>query len=314
MKITLKCFALLLFISFGYSYGQLATIKIERIPISGSEEWNAPIFSSNGKKIYFSNSSYNGIWEYSFETKQTKLITLDQGSGYGFAISQDGNQIAYRRTSYPSGSFERIQEIISLNLKTNKVTSFAKGDNLSTPTITKSGVTFSDCDQTKNLSPKISSKEISILGIENTKIALNKNGTKFLLDPFAGGSYIWPNLSPDKTKIVAYEADRGAFVCDLNGNILSTLGKRNAAVWSRDGNWLIYMDDKDDGHNILSSEIMAVSPDGKHNVSLTNTSNIAEMNPSVSPTENKIVCNSLNGEIFVIYYEDKSATNKKEAK
>jgi Tol biopolymer transport system component len=311
MKTTFKCIISLLLVSFGVSYGQLAATKIERIAITGSEEWNAPMFSPNGKKIYFTNSSYNGIWEFSFDTKQTRLITSDQGSGYGFALSQDGNQIAYRRTSYPKGNFERVQEIISHDLKSNKKFLLAKGDNLSIPIFTKSGVTFSDCEQTKNLSPKLSSKEISVLGIENTKIALNRNGTKVLLDPFAGGSYIWPHLSPDKSKIAVYEADRGTFICDINGNILSKLGKRNAAVWSRDGNWLIYMDDIDDGHNILSSEIKAVSIDGKLTVTLTNTSNIIEMNPSVSPTENKIVCNSFEGQIFVIHYEDKSSANRK---
>ncbi|MBM4177107.1 MAG: hypothetical protein FJ213_13195 [Ignavibacteria bacterium] len=313
MKTTISYLVLFLILTFGHSYGQLTAIKIERLPISGSEEWNAPIFSPNGKKIYFTNSSYNGIWEYSFATKKTRKITSDQGSGYGFAISSDGNQIAYRKTFYPTGSLERVQEIISLNLKTGKAASFAKGDNLSTPTFTKSGVTFSDCDQTKNLSPRTSQKEISILGIENTKIAVNKNGVKVLLDPFGNGSYIWPSLSTDRTKIVAYESDRGTFICDLNGNIISKLGKRNSAVWSRDGNWLIYMDDKDDGHNILSSEIMAVSVDGKNTVNLTNTANITEMNPHVSSTENKIVCNSLNGEIFILHYDIKSA-NRKEIK
>ncbi len=310
MKIVLKYMVFFLILTIGYSYGQLTATKIERVPISGSEEWNAPIFSPNGKKIYFTNFSYSGIWEYSFETKQTRKITSDQGSGYGFAVSKDGSQIAYRKTSYPTGSLERVQEIISLNLKTGKAASFAKGDNLSTPTFTKSGVTFSDCDQTKNLTPRTSQKEISILGIENTKIALNKNGIKILLDPFRNGSYIWPALSPDKTKIAAYESDRGTFISDLNGNIISQLGKRNAAVWSRDGQWLIYMDDKDDGHNILSSEIMAVTADGNNTVKLTNSTTITEMNPNVSPTENKIICNSMNGEIFIIQYEDKTVIRK----
>lgn len=310
MKSNLICFVSLIIIGFGYSYGQLVTTRIERLPITGPEEWYAPIFSPNGKKIYFTNSTYNGIWEYTLSTKRTRLITSDQGSGYGFTLSADGKQIAYRKTYYPNGSIERIQEIIIKNLRTLKSSLIGKGTDLSTPTFSKSGVVYTSSDKTVNLSKKISSKEVSILGIENTKIALNLYGEKILLDPFGNGSYIWPSLSPDKTKIVAYEMDRGTFICDLKGKILDTFGRRDHPVWTRDGKWLIFMDDKDDGHQILSSEIMAISIATKEIIPLTSTPNIAEMNPSISPVKNKIICNSYNGELFLISYEERLRDEK----
>lgn len=302
--------SLLLVIIFGNGFGQIRVTKIEKLQIDNSEEWNAPIFSPDGKKIYFTNSTYNGIWEYTLSNKRIRLITSEKGSGYGFTLSADGKQIAYRKTYYPDGSIERVQEIIVKNLRTLKSSLIGKGTDLSTPTFSKSGLVYSSYDKTVNLSKKISSKEVSILGIANTKIALNLYGEKILLDPFGNGSYIWPSLSPDKTKIVAYEMDRGTFICDLKGNILDTFGRRDHPVWTRDGKWLIFMDDKDDGHQILSSEILAISVTTKEIVPLTSTPNIAEMNPSISPVENKIVCNSYNGELFLISYEERSRDEK----
>jgi hypothetical protein len=47
---------------------------------------------------------------------------------------------------------------------------------------------------------------------------------------------------------------------------------------------------------------MAITPDGKEKYQLTSTPNVIEMYPHTSPIENKIVCSSLSGEIFIIHY------------
>jgi Tol biopolymer transport system component len=99
--------------------------------------------------------------------------------------------------------------------------------------------------------------------------------------------------------------DRGAFVCDVDGSAMTKIGKRDAPSWTRSGKWIVYMDDKDDGHQILSSDLAAVSFDGKSVVQLTSTASIFEMNPQCSPSENKIVCNNTSGMIFVLEYEER---------
>lgn len=285
-------------------YSQISTIKIEKLPLPVNEEWANPIFSPDGKKIYFTNSNYNGIWEYTLSTNKLRQITDAPGSGYGFTISDDGNLLVYRKTTYDDKTRNRIQELIQVNLITLTTKKIVSGSDISNPTFIKANVVYSSGFETKNLEKIALSKETKLIGIENTKIVLIHNGIRKIIDPFGNGSYIWPSLSPDKTKLVAYEADRGAFVCDLNGNILARLGRVDAPVWTRDGKYIIYMDDKDDGHFILSSEIMAITPDGKEKFQLTSTPNVIEMYPSTSPVENKIVCSSLSGEIFLIHYRE----------
>jgi Tol biopolymer transport system component len=86
---------------------------------------------------------------------------------------------------------------------------------------------------------------------------------------------------------------------------MNRLGRRDAPSWTRSGNWIVYMDDKDDGHQILSSDLWAVTPDGKSAVQLTTTDRILEMYPQCSPTENKIVCSTMGGEIYLLSYEER---------
>jgi Tol biopolymer transport system component len=295
--------AVIIILFYSIASAQIIINRIEKIPLPSNQEWTNPVFSPDGKKIYFTNSSYNGIWEYTISENKLRKITDAPGSGYGFSISDDGKFLVYRKTTYDEISRERFQELYQVNLKNLFVIKIAAGSDLSNPTFVKSTVIYSSGSETKNLEKARLSGETKVIGIENTKIVVLHNGKRKVLDPFGNGSYIWPSLSPDKTKLVAYEADRGAFICDLDGNILSKLGRIDAPVWTRDGKYIIYMDDRDDGHFILSSEIMAISPDGKEKFQLTSTPNVIEMYPHTSPVENKIVYSSLSGEIFILSYE-----------
>lgn len=285
-------------------FSQVTALKIEKLPLPTNEEWSYPVFSPDGKKIYFTNSSYNGIWEYTPSTNKLRQITNAPGSGYDFTISDDSRILVYRKTIFNEQTRERIQELFQVDLLNLSSKKIVTGSDIYNPTIVRNKIIFSEGFETKNLEKVNLTNETKVIGIENTKIVILHNGVRKVLDPFGNGSYIWPSISPDKTKLVAYEIDRGAFVCDLNGNILARLGRANAPVWTRDGKYIVYMDDKDDGHFILSSEIMAITPDGKEKFQLTSTPNVIELYPSTSPIEDKIVCSSLSGEIFLIHYKE----------
>ncbi len=283
---------------------QLNVTKVEKLPLDQSKQWSNPQFSPDGKSIYLTTPDYQGIWEYSLTTQAQRLITDDGRSGFGFVLSPDGKKIAYRRTLNEKNSQGRVQEIVVKELSTSSTQVLASGSDLSTPSFAGTKVIYSEDVSTKNLEASAAVGKPIILGIENTKIALAENGNKRLLDPLKNGSYVWPLLSPDAKKIVASDMSKGAFVCDLKGKVLARLGKRNAAVWTRDGRWLIYMNDKDDGHNIISSDLFCISPDGKRMKQLTFTNNEIELYPQCSPVENQIVCSTLDGDIMMLTYEE----------
>jgi dipeptidyl aminopeptidase/acylaminoacyl peptidase len=186
------------------AWGQLTIVRIEKLPLEPLSDWDAPQFSPGGKRIYVTTSGYSGIWEYSLDDRTTRLITEDRGAGYGFALSPDGTKIAYRRTKTDKETRRRVQEIVVLDLATNTSSVQASGRDLSLPAFSTAGVVYSGGKEAVDLPSLAKSGEVLLLGIEDTKIALVRNGRKTLLDPLGKGSYIWPALSPDRQRIAAY--------------------------------------------------------------------------------------------------------------
>jgi Tol biopolymer transport system component len=289
------------------SIGQ-AQIKITRsdkLALPRAQSWSHPQFSPSGSSVFFTNQDGNGIWEYSIKNRTTRQITGDMKSGLAYSISPDGRSLVYRRTQPDKGKQGRKQDIVLTSLTKRSTSIVASGPDVSIPTFSDNAPVYSVRSQTVGLRKTSGRNEVVVLGIENTKIAMSVNGTKVMLDPIGNGSYIWPVLSPDKQQLVAYDMSKGAFVCDLKGNVQSILGRRDAPQWTRSGKWIVYMDDKDDGHTLISSDLVAVSPDGKSVVQLTSTNAIMELDPHCSPTENKIICSTSDGGVLLLEYEER---------
>ncbi len=282
---------------------QIRIVATEQLPLDPAKEWALPQFSPDGSRIYLTVASYDGIWEYDAASHATRCLTTDRSSGFGFAVSADGRQLAYRRNLESNGP-ERRQEIVLLNLLTGQSSTLSHGADLSAPVFIRSSVAYSSAGTFGGAAAEATTSEATLLGIERTKILLHKGGANQTLDPLGDGSYIWPSLSPDRTKLVAYDMNRGTFVCSLDGSGITMLGRRDAPSWTRSGKWLVYMKDLDDGQRILGSELCAVSPDGKTETTLTSTNDRAEMFPNCSPAANSIVCSTLDGRILVLTYEE----------
>jgi Tol biopolymer transport system component len=282
---------------------QITITRSERLPLSRGRQWSHPRFSPTGRSVFYSDADGNGIWEYTLKTRSARRITADAKSGLSFSVSQDGKSLVYRRTLQERP--QRRQAVVLINIARGTSSVLGSGSDVSTPVFSANTPVYTIKSKTSGLAEATSAARTTILGIENTKIAISVEGKKTILDPLGNGSYIWPALSPDGKQLVAYDMDRGAFVCDVDGSAMTKIGKRDAPTWTRSGKWIVYMEDKDDGHRILSSDLAAVSFDGKSVVQLTSTASIFEMNPQCSPSENKIVCNNTSGMIFVLEYEER---------
>ncbi len=284
------------------SIAQIRTVSIERVQLPTTESWSTPIFSPTGKEIFLTNDDYNGIWQYSFETKLLKEITRDQHSGYNFSVSPDGNQIAFRRTNVTGDFRTRVQECIVIDLKSGRQFSLQKGNSISPPIFHRGEAITAETIPVKNQLQKVSS-DVAVLGIENTKIILLVDGERKIFDPL-NGKYVWPVLSPDHRRIAAVDMDRGAFVCTVDGRMLMPLGRLDSPQWERSGSWIIGMEDIDDGHRIILSDILAKSYDGKTSVNMTEEFTGIAMYPSCSQVENKVAFSTADGEVFILTYEE----------
>jgi Tol biopolymer transport system component len=111
-------------------------------------------------------------------------------------------------------------------------------------------------------------------------------------------SYLWPSISPDGTRIAYYLGRNGAYVCNLDGSNPVYLGLIRAPRWL-DNNTVVGMHDKDNGHAVVSSQIIAVAADGSVSQILTDKEVIAVC-PSVNADGSKIAFTTPHGELHII--------------
>lgn len=299
------CVAVLLAAGVAYAAGQIRITAVQTVPLPSGEHWMAPGWSPDGNSFVVTSTNYRGLWRFDLGTGNFVEITKDAGAGFGWSLSPDGAAIAYRRTIEGTRPGERTQEIIRVELATGSPASLAIAPSVDIPVFSGNALVVNTARAGFRSLGKAESvgRTTVVLGIEDTKIVLLKDGQKVVVDPFGDGSYIWPSLSPDGSRLLAYDMARGAFICDLQGNILARLGRLDAPTWTRDGSWIVSMKETNDGHVITGSDLFATRPDGTTRVQLTNTPSI-ELAPSCSPIDNRILCATADGTVLVLTYEE----------
>jgi len=108
--------------------------------------------------------------------------------------------------------------------------------------------------------------------------------------------YLWPSISPDGSKIAYTVSGKGSFVYDMESGNTTFIGKYRAPQWM--GNdYVVTMNDSDDGYKITGSTVMVCAANGSFAQEVTPSDMIA-MFPSAIP--GKIAFHTLEGEIYIL--------------
>ncbi len=271
-----------------------------------------PQIFPGGDKILVTSSNYNGLYYCNLDGTNIIEISKDIGAGYEPVITSDGNSVIYRISEFKNR--RRFSSLIEQELANGqKQLLISEKRNLSTPRISPSDEIIlmdNNVPQTvslqkpgKSLNPQTAQLNTPVVFIENTNIALISDGDKQVFEPMGTGHYIWPSISPDGQKLLFTKMGEATYISDLDGGNPVSLGRANAPRWSPDGNWVVYMDDKDDGYVVLESHIYAISSDGQNRVQLTNSPDRIDMYPVWGNEMDKIVFATDKGEIFLITME-----------
>ena len=282
------------------TFAQVLDVKsISKIDIDESSENVIAGISPTGEYILLTSASNNGLAKYDLATGETTMITDAQGAGFNAQISSDGNTVIYRETSYTSKKL-RQNALKYTNLVTGETRTLIKPTrNLQTFYLDNNSVVAVDNNklQVKSIGPKQSLSSKPTLFIKDTQLMISDdNGVRNLSPNGTQFSYLWPSVSPDGSKILYYVAGVGAFVCNLDGSNIQSLGIIRAAKWYND-NVIVGMHDEDNGEIITSSQIVASTLDGTKQV-LTDNSTIA-MYPYTAGND-KIVFSTPQGDAYII--------------
>ena len=232
--------------------------------------------SPDGSYVLLTDGANQGLRRYDVATGKTTTITTAAGAGFNVQISNDGQELVYRETSFDKKGL-RKNNIVRMNLTTAKTATVAKAQ--------RDMVAMAATDANVSVS------------INDRKIVLTKNGKNIVLAPNGSReSYIWPSVSPDGTKLCYYVCGVGCYVSNIDGSQARFIARDCRAAQWYDNNTLVAMADKDNGHYVTESAIVAYTLDGKKQV-LTYKTMIA-MFPYVA--NNAIVFSTDEGETYLL--------------
>lgn len=295
MRTSILLIVVFLFSSF---FSKAQTVKVlsrETLPQKGFY----PVLNTTGDKLLFTVDGYGGLTLFDFKTKQITEITNDAGAGYDPQFAPDNSKVYYRKTSFVNN--RRLNAIVSYDLKTQAQKELLPPQRFlnKVQPLNYGILAFAGKNLLRATTAKTTSTPFYATATDELKILLYTNKIQYL-NPLnmPESRYIWVSLSPDSQKILFTAAGKGTFICDLNGKILATLGYLNSPVWFNN-DYVAGMEDKDDGHQVISSKIVLIKVADKTKTEISTNGRIA-MYPAASGKANRIAFHYENGEIEMV--------------
>lgn len=257
-----------------------------------------PTISPDGTFVVASDFTSEALRKITLADGAVSTVT-ENGNGNGVAISADGSQVVFRRNSIDNRHMRHVS-LQSVALADGRETQLAAPSRNIAAGVGLNGncVSYRLGASTKTRSlDGVVAQPAPFVAINRGHLVYTTGGRSVNLDPQGKGSYLWPALSPDGTKIVYYLAGRGCFVCGTDGSNVRSLGLLRAAKWL-DNNTVVGMVDTDDGHFTTASHIVAERLDGTRQT-LTSPELIA-MYPSASADGSRIAFATPEGKLYLI--------------
>jgi hypothetical protein len=297
MRKTILSLLTILFVCTAFAQ-QIEVLSIERLKGTEAGGFYHPVFAPKGAWLLTSSENYTGLKQISLQTNALTTLTQDPGAGYDVRISADESAILYKKTEFQNNRrYTSLYQYDFADRKTIKLAD-ATREKINPYFAKNKPMYVKGARLVKN---NVTPDEVTpFINIEDRKMVLYQGDRKIILTPNGtDASYFWASVSPDRKHIVYTVAAQGTFVCDIDGANTVSLGKLNAPVWLNN-QWVIGMDDKDDGYILISSEIVAATIDGKIRQLLAVPQVKIAMYPAASPDGKRMAFNTGNGEIYLL--------------
>ncbi len=298
--------AIIIAISFLWTIaaqGQILNVaSVERVTGSNDDKsvMQAVAISPQGDYLLLSTDTKQGLVKWDLATSSKTTLTSDAGAGSSVYISEDGSQIVYGEVSYKNK--RRYEAVKSINLSNNKKQTLVKPTRKLQGYAVDGGTVLTRIDgNVKQQSfKKGASRDAArpFLSHHHLKLYLTRDGVTTLFAPNgADERYIWASLSPSGSRVLYYVSGQGAFVSDIDGSHVTSMGNLTAPQWW-DDNTIVGMSEVDEEYHVTASTIVARTLDGQQQV-LTSEDDIATY-PLPCHEAGKIVFSTPTGDIYLI--------------
>jgi Tol biopolymer transport system component len=290
-------------------FGQIVIASAQTIDVTsvhllkGTEQGGFfhPVFSPTGTYLLTTGENYAGLNLHPLATNEVRTLTVDAGAGYNLRISEDGNTILFKQTEMRNNL--RYTSLIRYDLQENRQSQVEKATREKiTPVFAGNQPAYVKGNTLVKSSLRSSGNDIvaPFINIEDQKMVLYSGNKRTTLTPNgAAASYFWASVSPDQKHIVYTIAGGGTFVSRIDGSNPVWLGKVNAPQWLSN-QWIVGMDDNDNGDFVTSSTIVVATIDGKVRQALATPQTPIAMYPAASADGKRIAFNSDEGKIYIL--------------
>ena len=273
-------------------------VSMERVATPEGLVSQIATISPDGSYAVVGQMDGHKLTKVDIATGATKVLTCN-GNANGVTISPDGANIVFRTTSF-NNKHLRLTGLNSVNVATGAETQIVKPSRKLNAgvAVNASGVTAVENGKQRVKAfgaSKVSAAPVASINYGHLDITVN--GKTKTIDPQGKGSYLWPSISPDGTKVVYCLSGAGTFVCNLDGSNVRKIGYMHAAKWL--GNDMVVgMADYDNGHEYTSSSIVVSDLNGVKQT-ITNDDMIA-MYPSASANGKSLVFSTVEGALYIV--------------
>ena len=264
-----------------------------------------PLFVPGSHQILVSGEDYTGLGVINLADNSYKSLIDGRAAGYRPAITDDGETVVCRtlndatmelslhainiQSGEVSTIAERLEHFNHINLSDDQAQMGVEGEQVSRRAVKR--------QKANNI----------FVTEEDLKLVVYNNGVRTVVGPLSTPerdvNYCWSSISPDNTHLL-FVAGNDAYVSNLDGSGLVNLGALHAPVW-RGNDYIVAMEDHDDGTVYTASEIVIVGIDGSNRQQLSTTSSEIKMFPAVSADGTQVAYHSTEGKIYVMTIQEK---------
>lgn len=251
-----------------------------------------PVFSPDGNYLAYTKAGYNGIFIYDINNKSFLQLTDEPSAGFAFKWSSDSKHLLTRTARYEN--IRRYNSVKVFNVVTGSSDQLS-GESTYMPYLPEwlpgndkvllpgqESVDYFETGIELNNSENV--EPIVVYSLYDRFVIRNiSNSSETILQPLNNQQYLNVTLSPDRSKIVFEVYGGNMYVINVDGSQLIDLGIGYNPKWTFDSKQIVYMIAEDDGHNFTSSDIYLINADGTNKRNITNTKDVIELNPSISP-------------------------------
>ena len=279
-------------------YAQLLNVQsIEKVALPSEVTVEKATISPNGDFVVIAQQGKAGIHRLDLNTKSVKTIA-ESGIMHDLKISSDGQTVVYREARVNEKRLRQIA-LKAFDLKRgteSMIVPFCR--DLQGVALVNDNIIAVNSEKltAKSLNGGEAKVTMPVASIRYGQLCID--GKVISPQGTTGNSYMWASVSPDGTRVLYFLASSGCYVANIDGSNPVCLGSLHAPRWY-DNNTVVGMYDRDNGHEIYASRLVAVSADGKVKQNLTDDASLA-LFPSISEAGDKISYTTPAGELFII--------------